>query len=405
MDRKIRLLILAGTPGLYGNNNSYNGGGWVASLEKILLDKYSDKLDLGLAWPSEKKIEDELDGIPYFGIPRQGKLLLNIAKKENRYCNDISKIVNKFNPDAILCFGTENGLALVDTLTDIPVLIHIQGLLNPYFETWLPEKMSWLGYFRQHPKEMMGVIDLKNRMKREVKTMKACRYFLGRTDWDRQISHLISPNAKYHYCSEMLRPVIYNSDRTWRTTNSNNTIHITSVISSAVYKGGDVILRTAKVLKNYTNFDFLWNVYGVNQKSMSLWEDLTGIKSKDVNVSVNGVINAKRLIDVETSSDVCVHPSYIENSPNTVCEMQLLGCPVIATNCGGTSSLIKDGETGMLVPVNDPWTMATLIEQLATDKCTSSKLGANARTIALERHNPEIIVRDLMSAIKDTLNK
>ena len=38
--------MLAGTPGLYGNNSGYNGGGWIASLEKELLEKINE-LEIG----------------------------------------------------------------------------------------------------------------------------------------------------------------------------------------------------------------------------------------------------------------------------------------------------------------------------------------------------------------------
>lgn len=85
--------------------------------------------------------------------------------------------------------------------------------------------------------------------------------------------------------------------------------------------------------------------------------------------------------------------------------MQVLGCPVIATDVGGTSTLVKNGETGVLVPANHPWTMAAQILNLAKDKETASRFGANARKAALERHNPDKIASDLLSAIRDTLNK
>ena len=41
----------------------------------------------------------------------------------------------------------------------------------------------------------------------------------------------------------------------------------------------------------------------------------------------------------------------------------------------------------------------------AKDKETASRFGANARKAALERHNPDKIASDLLSAIRDTLNK
>lgn len=403
MNKKIRLLILAGTPGLFGNNNPYNGGGWIASLEKELLERHSEELELGLAWPTDRSFADVVDGVKYYGILKESKIFIHAQSKERNYCSAISKVIEDYNPDVILCFGTENGLALVDTFTDIPVLIHLQGILNAVFETWMPEGLTWRKFIRKYPSQLIAYLSLKVMLRREIKAMKACKYYLGRTDWDRHISSIVSPKAKYYYCSEMLRPVIYESKKTWNPQH-HDAIKIVSVISGSPYKGGDVILRAASVLKTYAAVEFKWEVYGVSQKNMILWEKLTGIKSEDVSVDVRGVIDANGLVDTLTSADVCVHPSYIENSPNTVCEMQVLGCPVIATDVGGTSTLIKDGENGLLIPANHPWTMAAQILRLFTDKETAMRLGENARKTALERHDPEKIVNDLMDAIKETIN-
>ena len=394
----IRLLILAGTPGLYGNNNSYNGGGWIVSLERELLAKHRNELTVGLAWPADCRIKDEVGGVKYYGIPKIHRTFWKYESKEKKYCEDIKQVISDFQPDIILCFGTENGLALATSLTEIPVIVHLQGILNAYFPTWLPENLSWKEYLGRDVHRHIEYDSLKKFMQREIVAMEHCKYFFGRTEWDHNISQLISPNSEYFYCSEMLRPEIYSSKKLWEP-HENKQAKIVSVISGAPYKGGDLILRAAKALKETGNSDFVWDVYGVDSQRMRFWEKLTNICSAEVNVHANGVINASQLVDAVTSADVCVHPSYIENSPNTVCEMQVLGCPVIATNVGGTSSLIKDGETGFLVPANDPLTLTSKILYTIRDKKKAYAIGRNARTCALQRHNPSRIVSDLINSI------
>jgi len=59
--------------------------------------------------------------------------------------------------------------------------------------------------------------------------------------------------------------------------------------------------------------------------------------------------------------DIAVQPSHTEGVAGTCIEAQLLGIPVIATNVGGQSDLIVDGETGRLVPPKDPPAMAAAI--------------------------------------------
>lgn len=389
----MKLLIFAGTQGLLKNTNKYNGGGWIASLQREIMSHHSEEMSLSLAFPSEKSFHEESDGVDYYGIEQIKHTFWKYEQKEKAFCERIKEVIDKVNPDAILCFGTENGLGLACMLTDVPVIIHLQGILNPYYEAWMPQGLSWRKWLWGNKNAILTWLALKEFKKRERKMFRSCKYFIGRTDWDQKITRLLAPQAEYFYCSEMLRPVIYNSDKIWTKTD-NQKKHIVSIISGSIYKGGDLILRASKVLKENVSFDFVWEVYGIND--MSVWEKLAHVKHDDVNISIKGVINATQLIDVVCSADVYVHPSYIENSPNTVCEAQLLGAPVIVTDVGGTSTLVKHEETGIVVPANDPYLMAAEVSNLILDQKKASLLGKNARKVALGRHQPSIIVEDLI---------
>ena len=397
----MKLLILAGTQGLLKNTNKYNGGGWIASLQREIMSHHSDEISLSLAFPSEKSFQEESDGVDYYGIEQIKHTFWKYEQKEKAFCGRIKEVIDKVNPDAILCFGTENGLGLACMLTDVPVIIHLQGILNPYYEAWMPQGLSWKKWLWCNKNAILTWLALKEFKKREIRMFRACRYFLGRTDWDKGICHLLAPQAEYFYCSEMLRPEIYNSAKIWKPQH-NKVKRIVSIISGSVYKGGDVILRAAKVLKENASFDFSWEVYGV--KDMEQWESMCSIKHESVNIDVNGVVNAQQLIEVVTNANVYVHPSYIENSPNTVCETQLLGIPVIATDVGGTSSLISHNVTGILLPANDPYLMAADIVKILTDDSLAERLSFKGRKAALDRHNPRTIVEGLVSVIKNLVN-
>ena len=98
-----------------------------------------------------------------------------------------------------------------------------------------------------------------------------------------------------------------------------------------------------------------------------------------------------------------VHPSYIDNSPNSVCEAQILGLPVLATHVGGISSIVKDGETGILFPANDPYTLASKIKEVTQSPALAVRLGKVAREQALKRHDPMMIRMTLMNIYKQIL--
>ena len=78
--------------------------------------------------------------------------------------------------------------------------------------------------------------------------------------------------------------------------------------------------------------------------------------------------------------DIAVQASDSEGLPNAVLEPAAAGVAIVATAAGGTSEIITDGQTGILVPVGDPGAMAVGIARLAGDPELRAKLGAAART-------------------------
>ncbi|MBE5847890.1 MAG: glycosyltransferase family 4 protein [Lachnospiraceae bacterium] len=68
--------------------------------------------------------------------------------------------------------------------------------------------------------------------------------------------------------------------------------------------------------------------------------------------------------------------SDFEGMPNAVAEAMAMSIPVVATDCpsGGVRSLVKDGETGLLVPVKDPQAMADAMMRIRTDRELAARL-------------------------------
>jgi len=77
------------------------------------------------------------------------------------------------------------------------------------------------------------------------------------------------------------------------------------------------------------------------------------------------------------SSQVVVVPSRMESLPTTVKEAFYLNVPVVATNVGGIPELIKDNETGILVPSENPNKLADAVNELLSDKQKAERLANN----------------------------
>ena len=65
--------------------------------------------------------------------------------------------------------------------------------------------------------------------------------------------------------------------------------------------------------------------------------------------------------------DLMVLPSRSEGLPNVALEALHFGVPVVATEVGGTSEVIIDGETGLLVPSEAVELMQAAILKLLSD--------------------------------------
>jgi glycosyltransferase involved in cell wall biosynthesis len=126
-------------------------------------------------------------------------------------------------------------------------------------------------------------------------------------------------------------------------------------------------------------------------------------RSDSLGIHYPGKLNAQQLIENMLNADVFVHPSYIDNSPNSLCEAMMLGMPVIASYAGGIPSMVEPGQNGFLIQPGDPFVLASLLLILHKDPALASKIGENARKTALYRHNRDTIVNDLLTIYSKTI--
>lgn len=81
--------------------------------------------------------------------------------------------------------------------------------------------------------------------------------------------------------------------------------------------------------------------------------------------------------------DVFTFPSFFESeSFGLVCvEAMMFGKPVVSTNWRGIPTVVKDGESGFLVPIQDAKAVAEKIMLLAEDQVLRKRMGAFGRSL------------------------
>jgi len=80
-----------------------------------------------------------------------------------------------------------------------------------------------------------------------------------------------------------------------------------------------------------------------------------------------------------SSAEALVLPSLYENLGGVLLEAQACECPVVATDVGGVSESIVEGETGYLVKIRSPELFASKIMLLLEDESNKVRMGVAGR--------------------------
>ncbi len=90
------------------------------------------------------------------------------------------------------------------------------------------------------------------------------------------------------------------------------------------------------------------------------------------------------------SADVVVMPSLYESFGMVALEAMACGTPVVASDVGGLSFIVRNGETGYLVPDRDPRALADCLSKLLRDPDLRARLGRRGIEVAREYAWPRI---------------
>jgi len=102
-------------------------------------------------------------------------------------------------------------------------------------------------------------------------------------------------------------------------------------------------------------------------------------------VELPGWVDGARVAELIASADILVLPSFTENLPLSIIEAMASGLAVVATPVGAVPDIVRDGETGLLVPVGDVEALAAALTRLVEDPPLRQRLGAAALRLHREK--------------------
>ncbi len=104
----------------------------------------------------------------------------------------------------------------------------------------------------------------------------------------------------------------------------------------------------------------------------------------DRSVRFAGRIEPQDMTRLYDDHDIFVNSSLVDNQPLSILEAFAAGTPVVTTACGGIPMLVRDGETGLLLPHRDPEAMAAAVGSLLEDPALARRIARRALEKATE---------------------
>jgi glycosyltransferase involved in cell wall biosynthesis len=103
------------------------------------------------------------------------------------------------------------------------------------------------------------------------------------------------------------------------------------------------------------------------------------------------------------SFDILVSSSRKEGLPIAILEAMASGLPLVATAVGEVHNVVRNGETGILLPTGDPAALASAIVDLLRDRAKRRRLGSVARQWVESQYSADRMSNDYLDTYKDAV--
>ena len=391
----------------YFGKEAMGTGGWMGALLELLKAKPELKIGIVTACSQFPDSQFQVDGVDYFIVKQQStQFRRSLFPVDNNpaYLSQCADIVNSFKPDLVHIHGTERFYALMMSrgMVQCPVVVSIQGIMAACSEwyRWFG-KLSLIEIFAISASSSIkfsGLLwelrEARQQAKRELEYFKKGKYFFGRTDWDRAYLSYFNDQARYFEVGEVLRQPFWKHQ--WTLDNCKKYRIIFTNIRHP-RKGTELLLEAVKKLKPlYPDIQLiLIGSLGNGGYAKYLKKKINALGDA---VKPLGQMDADSLVKELCKAHVFVSASYIDNSPNSVGEAQLVGMPVISSYTGGVPSMVEEGKNGLFFASGDVPLLVSRIKTIFENDYQAIKLGKNARQTARKRHDPQTIVDAQLTA-------
>lgn len=149
-------------------------------------------------------------------------------------------------------------------------------------------------------------------------------------------------------------------------------------------KGVPVLLRAAASLAPFAQLVLCAGAADTPELAAEVSDLVSGLQaSRDGVIWIPDMLPKREIIQLLTHATVFTCPSVYEPLGIVNLEAMACGTAVVASRVGGIPEVVADGETGLLVPPEDPAALAGAINTLLNDPGRAAMMGAAGRGRAI----------------------
>ena len=267
-------------------------GGWHEGLRSAL-EEFEPELELGIVSLGAVRHEPlQVANASYFSLPmpqgggrarRAARAWWSNTVVPRAVVSEAAAAGRGFRPDIVHVHGTEHFLGLAALQMPYPAVATLQGIASVYERFVLdgfscPEvaRSVFTRDFIRGTSLVHGHVQMRHRAQVEARIVDGLSFFMGQTDWDRDVLKLLNPAATYFHTECIMQRDFY--EHTWRQQDRPlKTVYCTS--GAAPYKGLEMLIEALALLRRggYTNVGL--RVAGPIPDSM-MWSPLARLAAR-----------------------------------------------------------------------------------------------------------------------------
>ena len=123
-------------------------------------------------------------------------------------------------------------------------------------------------------------------------------------------------------------------------------------------------------------------------------------ESPGVSVERGATPGSGRLLSAYANADIFCLPTRGDCTSVAIEEAMAAGLPVVTTAVGSNAETVGDGESGLLIPVDDPIALRAALTRLVEDAAERMKMGAAARERARDTYHAHTNARGILDLLE-----